>query len=92
MKILLPPDHPACPSIQDIIKEVAAKHHLSYVDMVSQRRQARLVRARQEAYWRCIKETPASLPMIGRYFGDRDHTTILKGARVHEARLSVATG
>jgi len=76
-------------SIQSIIKDVAAKHKISYEEIINERREARLVRARQEAYWRCAKETTASLTLIGRVFGDRDHTTILKGMRRHERRVAV---
>jgi chromosomal replication initiation ATPase DnaA len=37
-----------------------------------------------------MKETVYSLPMIARYFGGRDHTTILKGAQVHARRMQAA--
>ncbi len=81
------PHLPTCKSVHTIINEVGEKHGFTYIEMVSQRRYGPLARARQEAYWRCMKETLCSLPTIGRHFGDRDHTTVLKGAKIHEARL-----
>jgi chromosomal replication initiation ATPase DnaA len=77
-------------TIAQIIAEVAAKHDLTMIEMLSQRRPRALAHARQEAYWRCMSETLASLPMIGRCFGNRDHTTILKGGQAHVARVKAA--
>lgn len=81
-------DAPA--AIRLIIKEVAKKHGFSYNEMLSVRRPAALCRARQEAYWRCVRETRFSLPTIGRFFGNRDHSTILKGARIYALYLQSA--
>jgi chromosomal replication initiator protein len=78
---------PRAKTIAEVITEVADKYGISYIEMLSQRRPAAVTHARQEAYWRCIKETVASLPTIGRHFGNRDHSTILKGAKVYEKRL-----
>jgi len=82
--------HVVCKTVFEIINEVAEKHGLTYIEMLSQRRFKQIALARQEAYWRCTKETLASLPMIGRDFGNRDHTTILKGAKAYEQRLREA--
>jgi len=70
-----------------IITEVSKKHGFEPLDIIGPRQQAPLVRARQEAYWRCVKETKLSYPAIGRAFGNRDHTTIMWGAKRHEARM-----
>lgn len=67
---------------------VATKHGISFADLVSDRRQANLVRARQEAMWRLKRNTRLSLPQIGRILGNRDHSTILYGIRRHEQRLA----
>jgi chromosomal replication initiator protein len=82
---------PRAKTIAEVITEVAGKHGVTYLEMLSQRRPAALARARQEAYWRCMHETIASLPTIGRHFGNRDHSTILKGAKVYETRMKAAT-
>jgi len=87
LKKQLLPLPPVGKSIFEIITEVAAKHGFTYTEMLSQRRQASLVRARQEAYWRCAKETVFSLPTIGRHFGNRDHTTIMKGMEAYIRRM-----
>lgn len=53
----------------------------------------RITRARHEAYWMAKQQCWAcgkgryTTPMIGRYFGGRDHTTILHGVQRHDARL-----
>lgn len=58
-----------------IIEEVAAKHDIPVHDILSDRRARVLIPARHEAIWRCVMETPLSLPAIGRVF-HRDHTSI----------------
>ena len=68
--------------MQVILEEVAAKHGLAPTAILSVRRQVSLVRARHEAFYRCVYETTNSYPTIGRFFG-RDHTTVLYGARRH---------
>lgn len=80
-----------CP-LKRIMLQVCATYGIKYTHLVSKRRQRVIARPRQEAYYRCYNETPASLPEIGRAFGNRDHTTILYGIREHEKRLKVGTG
>lgn len=70
-----------------ICHEIAAKYRLSIAELRSERRARRIAWPRQEAFWRAYKETTLSLPAIGRYFGGRDHTTIIHGIKAHEARL-----
>ncbi len=53
-------------------------------------RSKHIVAARQEAMYRVRKErTDMSLPMIGRVFGGKDHTTILHAVRKIEAQRAV---
>ena len=52
----------------------------------SYRRHKIKVAARFKAMWLIRHETPWSLPKIGAYLGDRDHTTILHGIAAFEAR------
>lgn len=79
---------PPRPSMQSICEEVARKHGVSIDELRSHRRHKEVIAARHEAMWRCRHETLASLPMIGRALGGRDHTTILNGVRKHAARLA----
>lgn len=75
-----------------IATEVAAEHGLTFFDMISQCRNMSLVRARKKAMWRIHKEcTHMSLPMIGKLFGDRDHTTVLHCIRDYEAHIEAGT-
>jgi chromosomal replication initiator protein len=69
-----------------IVDRVAARHGLTLADLLGQSRIWRIARARQAAYAAIRIELGWSLPRIGRLFGGRDHTTILKGIRAHERR------
>ncbi len=77
-------------SMLEIAKEVAKKHGFKTWRELTKRRRAReYVYPRQEAMWRCSRETDQSLPAIGRFFGF-DHTTVMHACRVYEARLELA--
>lgn len=73
--------------VRIIIAAVALKHGVSVRDILEFSRRKDIVRARQEAMFRIKKKTDASFPLIGRYLGNRDYTTVLHGFRVHEARM-----
>lgn len=77
------------PLMRDIAREVCEKYRISKAEFISHRRQKTLVQARQEFYWRARQETTKSFPEIGRYCGDRDHTTVLYGARNYERMMRV---
>lgn len=72
----------ASPSIT--VGRAAAQYFgISYVDVVSARRDKETYTARHIAMYLARKFTTASLPTIGRHFGNRDHTTIMSAvARV----------
>lgn len=70
-----------------IIHEVCTKHGLTFSEITGERREHRLVVARHEAFYRLSRETAMSLPMIGRRFSGRDHTTVLYGLRKHAERM-----
>lgn len=80
---------PRPPTIAAIIAAVADHYGLTRIDLLSQRRSRAVARPRQLAMWLAATLTPASLPQIGRRFGDRDHTTVLHARRVTAARLAV---
>lgn len=73
--------------IQQIQIEVCQKYGLTLAEMIGAQRAQRICRPRYEAMYRAKKETTASLPMIGRAFGGRDHTTVLHAIWKHELRL-----
>jgi len=64
-----------------------AKHGLTLGELLSHRRQRKIVIARQEAFWRLSKETSLSLPEMARRLGGFDHTTALHAIRKHEQRM-----
>jgi hypothetical protein len=74
---------------REIVKQVALKHGVSFMDIISPRRQMPVVLARHEAMYRLKNETPASYPRIGKWLGGRDHTTCLHGIRMHKQRNGI---
>lgn len=74
-------------NVQQLIADIAQKHGLSYAALMSKSRSRPIVTARDEAiaavyalrdqddYW------SFSLPVIGRLFNGRDHTTIMAALR-----------
>ncbi len=71
--------------MRSIVEAVAARFNLSLDALMAPTRSAQpTALARQEAYRQC-RAAGASLPKIGRFFG-RDHTTVLHGIRMAEAR------
>lgn len=65
---------PPFPTIAAIQAAVAARFHVTVLDLVSARQAA--VRPRQVAMWLARHTTPHSLPVIGRAFNHRDRTTV----------------
>lgn len=74
-------DEPAPITVSVILNAVSRYFKVSKVEITSERRDAKIVRARQVAYYLSKKLTPRSLPDIGRRIGDRDHTSVLAGVR-----------
>lgn len=76
-----PPDEPP-PLRVEVIQRVVARHYdTTRLELISQRRTAKVVRPRQVAMYIAKMMTVLSLPQIGRQFGNRDHTTILHAVR-----------
>lgn len=74
-------------TISFIKAEVCDYFGIEHSQLIGPRRLAQFVRARQIGYFLCSKTTQHSLPVIGRHFGGRDHTTILYGVRSVERKL-----
>ena len=70
-----------------ILTGMARFHEVTKNDITSNRRQAEIIPARFEAIYLVKESTPWSLPRIGRFFGGRDHTTIIHALRSYEAGL-----
>lgn len=77
----LPPAPKPFP-VQRVQSAVCRFYKISLGDLLSQRRQAYLIRPRHIAIYLTKTLIPSiSYPAIGRRFGDRDHTTILYAVR-----------
>lgn len=69
---------PAIAQVQDVVAEVFG---VTVLDLKSHRRAVAVARPRQAAMALAKEFTPFSLPVIGRHFGGRDHTTVLHAVR-----------
>jgi chromosomal replication initiator protein len=71
------------------IQELACKHFgLTSEELLSSSRTARIAWPRQVAMYLARELTEESLPVIGRHFGGRDHTTVLHAWRRTAAKLA----
>lgn len=75
------------PSFKFIVAMVSSHTGVSVADIMSDRRLAIIVYARQLAFYVCKQHTTLTLPAIGLRFG-RDHTTVLHGIRKIESALA----
>jgi chromosomal replication initiator protein len=64
-------------TIPSIIDTVAKYYNITTKDIISPTRKSAIAFPRQIAMYICRIKTPFSLPVIGKYFADRDHTTVL---------------
>lgn len=69
------------PTIDQIKRAVMTVFDITKTDIESARRSRNIAYPRQIAMFLCRKLTTRSLPQIGRYFGNRDHTTVLYAVR-----------
>jgi chromosomal replication initiation ATPase DnaA len=70
----------------DIAKRICKAFRISFVDLRANRRDTEATLARHAVcYWAC-RLTTKSLPQIGRFLGNRDHTTIMHGRDAYVAK------
>lgn len=67
--------------VSEVRRAVAAYFGINESELDGVGRSAAIARVRQIAYFLCRTHTTRSLIEIGRNFGDRDHTTVMHGAR-----------
>jgi chromosomal replication initiator protein len=84
---IIPTLKPNTINVAKIIDEVADAHGLTTALLIGPARQKHIAAARHEAMWRIRNETGATLQLIGRFFGGRDHTTVQHGVRKYDAAL-----
>ncbi len=76
-------------SIDEIQRRVADYFNIRLSDLLSSRRARQVARPRQVAMYLSKQLTAKSLPVIGREFGGRDHTTVMHAVkRIDELRLA----
>ena len=83
-------------SLSGILLAVSAHYGVSVTDLKSARRHKRLVMPRHVFCYLAATATRKSLPQIGAFLGDRDHTTVLHAVRkikglIKDGRLDPAT-
>lgn len=69
------------PSIDHVKRATMAVFEITKTDLESARRSRSVAYPRQIAMFLCRKLTTRSLPQIGKFFGNRDHTTVLYAVR-----------
>jgi len=84
------------PAARQIIEQEAQRYGVPFDEVVSGRRFKRLTVPKHAAIYRIRKElTPRnpvaySLPAIGRFFGMKDHTSVIHAIKAHQARMEAA--
>ena len=72
---------------KQLVAAIAKRHGVTFADIMGPCRRAKIVAARFEAIVAVAQVRYAwSLPQIGRFFGDRDHTTILHAIRTQAVK------
>jgi len=74
-------------TIEQIEHAVSDYFHLRASQLRSKRRSRTVALARQIAMYLCRQYTHASFPVIGDYFGGRDHSTVIHATQSVEQRL-----
>jgi chromosomal replication initiation ATPase DnaA len=80
-------------TMRQIATDVALDRGVSFGDLIMPdhvpgARAFAIAHPRQEAMWRMHQTGKWSLPQIGRFLGERDHTTCLHGIRAHAKRIA----
>ncbi len=76
------------PTMRSICLDVCREYGVTLEQLRGPQRARRFARPRQAAMWRLATAGRWSLPQIGQYLGNRDHTTVLHGRDRHAARLA----
>lgn len=74
-----------------IAMEICHKYGLTIADLRSRRQTRSLSTPRQEFWFRCVRETPASLPEMAAYL-NREYSTARDGLKQYERRMKETNG
>jgi len=77
-------------TIEEIKREVAAYFGIKVAELSSKRRTQNLVYPRQIAMHICRQLTNSSLPVIGKMFGGRDHSTVIHSLNLIAGKLKTS--
>lgn len=75
-------------TMREVADEVCEQYGLSFSELIGPQRARYVSHPRQELMWRLYASGRFTLPQIGKFLGDRDHTTILHGVKACEARMA----
>lgn len=89
LKDLISPNAHREVTIEFIIQVVADHFGISIADILSAKRKSEIAYPRQIAMYLCRKCTDESLASIGKYMGDRDHTTVIHGADKIDKEITI---
>ena len=70
-----------------MLRDIARSHGVGTAEIVGERRHQHVVKARHALMWEMCKHLTWSMPRVGRFLGDRDHTTVLHAKRRVEAAI-----
>jgi chromosomal replication initiator protein len=77
-------------TIDEIKRETAAYFGIKVADLVSKSRSQNLVYPRQISMYICRQLTSSSLPVIGKMFGGRDHSTVIHSIKLVAEKLKTS--
>ena len=74
-------------TMREIAHDVCRRHGLTLGELTSTRRTRRISWPRQEFMALAMALKHTSSPMVGRFLGGMDHSTVLYGVRAHWKRV-----
>jgi chromosomal replication initiation ATPase DnaA len=78
-----------CQVLREIADEICKEYKLKFQQLISDRRERHLVIARHHFMYRATTETDKTTVQIGRFLGNRDHTTVMHGIKKYKARMGL---
>lgn len=72
----------------EILEVVASAYGIDKTLLLGPLKTRRVTIPRQHAIWLMCQQPHLSLPMIGRFFGHKDHTSAHHGRKAHAARMA----
>jgi chromosomal replication initiator protein len=85
---LYPDLRPRAQSVEEIQRRICQDFEITHDELLSQSRAATVTWPRQVAMYLTRELTDATLPAIGRAFGNRNHTTVLHACKRTAARIA----